>query len=212
MANRSAAHSPPLSGFSALRWALMSQQLSPSNQFGPSSGGAITAGLRVGHGDRRHLFVHGRGDQRWRSASGSRRRCVWTRSVGSGRGLVQCDVEPDDAGLPRSQFRCRRGCPDDAGPVAELVAGQGEQRLVARAHRHRRQRHLLASVFVSCSSYARWVLPSVAGTGTGAATTLGEHRRDGHGNVRGVRTRVRQKGIASCRGNARQVSTTRRSG
>ena len=65
MANRSAAHSWPLSGFSAIRCALMSQQLLPSNQFGPSSGGAMTGRLAGLHGDRRHLLGHRRGKQRW---------------------------------------------------------------------------------------------------------------------------------------------------
>src|SRR5258708_34910340 len=47
MANRSEAHSWPLSGFIAIRCAPMPQQLSASNQFGPSNGGAMTTGLRV---------------------------------------------------------------------------------------------------------------------------------------------------------------------
>src|ERR1700687_5548844 len=47
MANRSATHSWPLSGLIAIRCAVMSQQLLPSNQFGPSSGDEMTAGLRV---------------------------------------------------------------------------------------------------------------------------------------------------------------------
>src|SRR6476661_1493277 len=46
MAYRSAAHRPPDSRFNAVRCALMSQQPSPSNQPGPSSGGATTTGFR----------------------------------------------------------------------------------------------------------------------------------------------------------------------
>src|SRR6187431_3579071 len=46
MAYRSAAHRPPDSGFNAFRCALMSQQPPPSNQPGPSSGGAMTTGLK----------------------------------------------------------------------------------------------------------------------------------------------------------------------
>ena len=34
-------------GFSAIRCAVMSQQLLPANHFGPANGGEITAGLRV---------------------------------------------------------------------------------------------------------------------------------------------------------------------
>src|SRR6478735_11673505 len=46
MAYRSAAHRPPDSRLNAVRCALMSQQPAPSNQPGPSSGGAMTIGFR----------------------------------------------------------------------------------------------------------------------------------------------------------------------
>ena len=82
MANRSAAHSPPLIGLVALRWAVISQQLLPSNQFGPLSGGAITAGLRVctATGATSSSMVAGNsgGD-----GFGIATPMVWTRSVGT---------------------------------------------------------------------------------------------------------------------------------
>ena len=142
MANRSAAHSPPLSGFSAVRCAVMSQQLLPSNQFGPSSGGAMTAGLRVCTvtGATSSSMVAGisGGD-----GFGIATPMVWTRSVGTVADLSSATSSQTMPACPGPNFVVGACVADDAGPVAELVAGQGEQRLVACAHRHRRQRHLL---------------------------------------------------------------------
>src|SRR3954447_21185443 len=47
MANRSAAQSFPFNGFIAIRCGVMSQQLLPSSQPGPYSGGAMTGGSSV---------------------------------------------------------------------------------------------------------------------------------------------------------------------
>ena len=94
------------------------------------------------HNDGRHLLVHDRVDQRRCRLRDREADRVYEISGEKG-GRVQCDVEPDRAALGRSQLRRRRGRPVHAGPVAELVSGQGEQRLVAGVDGHRRQRHLL---------------------------------------------------------------------
>ena len=122
MANRSAAHSWPLSGFIAIRCAPRSQQLSPSNQFGPSSGGAMTTGLRVWHGDRRDRLVHGRRDH-WRM--GSTARCRRVREVGRNRGWRAVGVAPvrrraRRSRLARPHFVVGVWVTDDACPFADL--------------------------------------------------------------------------------------------
>src|SRR6476660_1867419 len=150
MAYRSAAHRPPDSGFNALRCALMPQQPPPFNQPGPSSGGAMTTGFRdstttgATFSSMTALISGGVG-------FGIVKLTVCTRSVGRKADVSSATSSqtappwagPNFVALGRSQLRRRRGRSVRAGPVAELVSGQGEQRLVAGVDGHRRQRHLL---------------------------------------------------------------------
>src|SRR5260370_14540017 len=108
MANRSEAHSWPLSGFIAIRCAPMSQQLSASNQFGPSNGGAMTTGLRVWTvtGATVSVIV---GKSIGGFGCGSQTPIVCPRVVGICRGLPsagppQAHADPDDPALSRVHF------------------------------------------------------------------------------------------------------------
>src|SRR6478672_2870790 len=131
MANRSAPHSWPLSGFSAERCALRAQQLSTSSQFGPASGGDMTAGLRVCTVTGATVSV---------IAAGNDGGCGWAsetlivceRLAGMVGGPFHSDVQPYQRAQSRTHLRGGLlGTAQDAGPVRELVAREGQQRLVA---------------------------------------------------------------------------------
>src|SRR3954452_16400256 len=173
MANRSAAQRLPSSGFMAIRCAVMSQQLLPSSHRGPSSGGEMTAG-------------------RWlEGVTGAMSSSVMVAGNSGGIGLARSTMMVCDSsvgtGAERSSTTSSHTMPACPGP--NVVVGTVP---TPRARvQYRSPSPVSAStslppaltdndfsvtspprLLVTCSSYARCTLPSVAGTGTGAATTL----------------------------------------
>src|SRR6478735_1515677 len=171
MANRSAAHSWPLSGFIAIRWAVMSQQLLPSNHFGPSSGGEMTAGLWSDTSTEATFSVMlagssgGMGSDRftsrvWDSFFGT---CAPSTTTSShtippwpGPSFVVGVWLP-----PKARIQCANSSPGSVNNVSSPDLTTNDVNVTSKP-----------IVFTSSNSYARWIFPSVADTGTGAATTF----------------------------------------